>query len=286
MRRFYFFCFVTIATLLTGGCSAISFAYNNAPSFVAGEVDDAFDLDDAQQGQLDERLQKFFAWHRQHELPRYQQTMKAAATTIADGITAAEFLQISADLRLAWRRSLTQAIEDLGDLAVTLSPAQIEHFQQYFHDDAEEYRDYLQMSAQQREIFRVKRGLKRLQRWFGKLDERQRAKISSRLKQLPEFYPAWITYREARQQALLDVLRRAATEGLSRQHVRQQLKFILLDPASDYARNFEPIRTAYWHSYAQAIEDIGGLLRKAQLRHAVIRLQDYADTVADLASDS
>jgi len=281
MRRIYLLCCVTIATSLAVGCSAISFAYNNASSFVASELDDAFDLDDAQELELEERLQKFFAWHRQHELPHYQQTLNAAAITIADGISAAEFLELSALLRLAWRRSLTQAIHDLGDLALTLSPAQIDHFQQYLHDEAEEYRDYLQMSVQQRTIFRVKRGLKRMQGWFGKLDESQQEKISLRLQQLPDFYPAWITYREARQQALLDALRKASSEGLS----RQQLEFILLDPASDYARNFEPMRTAFWRSYAQAIEDIAGLLRKSHLEHAVDRLQDYADTAADLVSD-
>jgi hypothetical protein len=281
MRRFFLLCCLSIAMLLTGGCSAISFAYNNAPSFVAGELDDAFDLDAAQERELGERLQKFFAWHRQQELPRYQQTITAAATTITDGITAAEILEISADLRLAWRRLLTQAIDDFGDFALTLSPAQIDHFEQYFHDDAEEYRDYLQMSAQQREIFRVKRSLKRLQDWFGKLDETQREKISLRLKQLPDYYPAWISYREARQQALLTALRRAATDGLS----QQQLKVILLDPGTDYALNYEPVRRAYWQSYAQAIEDIGGLLRKSQLQHAVNRLQDYANTLADLASE-
>jgi hypothetical protein len=282
MRRFSLPCFVTIAMLLIGGCSAISYAYNNAPSFVASELEDAFDLDAAQERQLDERLQKFFAWHRQHELPRYQKTMNAAAITIADGITAAKFLDISANLRLAWQRLLAQAIDDFGDLALTLSPAQIDHFEQYFHDDAQEHRDYLEMSKQQRQIFRVKRSLKRLQDWFGKLDETQREKISLRLKQLPDYYPAWISYREARQQALLTALRAAATDGLS----QQQLKFILLDPTTDYARNYEPVRRAYWHSYAQAIEDIGGLLRKSQLQHAVNRLQDYANTVTDLASAS
>jgi hypothetical protein len=286
MRHFFFVCFITLATLLTVGCSAINYAYNNAPSYVADEIDDVFDLDDAQKHQLDERLQSFFAWHRQHELPRYQQTMNAAAIAIADGLSAAEILKISADIRLAWRRSLTQAIEELGDLALTLSPAQIEHFQQYFHDDAEEYRDYQQMSAQQRQIFRGERGIKRLQKWFGKFDELQREKISLRLKQLPELYPAWITYREARQQALVDALRNARTEGSSRQHVKQQLKFILLDPTSDYANAFEPARKAYFQAYAEMIEDIGDQLSKAQLRHAAKRLQNYANTAADLANDN
>jgi hypothetical protein len=285
MRRFYCFCFVTIAALLTGGCSAINYAYNNAPSFVADELDDAFDLDDAQLGQLDERLQKFFAWHRQHELPRYLQTMNAATIAIADGFTAAEFLEIGADLQLAWQRSLTRAIEDLGDLALTLSPAQINHFQQYFSDDGDEYRDYLQMSAQQREIFRVNRGTKRLENWFGNFDEFEREKINLRLKQLPDLYPAWITYREARQQSLVDALSQAKSEDLSSQQIRQQLKFILLDPASDYASAFEPARKAYWQAYAEMLEDISDWLSKAQLRHAVKRLQNYADTITDLESD-
>jgi hypothetical protein len=82
----------------------------------------------------------------------------------------------------------------------------------------------------------------------------------------------------------MDALRKAKTEGLSRQHVRQQLKFILLDPTSDYASAFEPARMAYWQAYAEMIEDIVDRLSKAQLRHAVKRLQNYADTVADLAS--
>ena len=58
MRHVYFLCFVTIATLLTGGCSAINYAYDNAPSFVADEVDDAFDLDEAQEHQLDEQAKR------------------------------------------------------------------------------------------------------------------------------------------------------------------------------------------------------------------------------------
>jgi hypothetical protein len=282
MQRIYLACFVTFATLSLASCSAITFAYNNAPSFVAGEFDDAFGLDDAQQKQLDAGLQQFFAWHRQHELPRYQKFLNAAAITIADGITAPELLELSADLRLAWQRSLSRVIDDLDGLALTLTPAQIEHYQRYFHADSEDYRDYLQMSAQQREIYRVQRGMKRLEGWFGKFDEFQRDKISLRLQQLPEFYPAWITYRESRQQTLMDALRKAKTEGLS----RQQLKFILLDPTSDYARAFELARVTYWQSYAQMIEDISAWLSKRQLHHAAERLQDYAAVVVDLASDS
>jgi hypothetical protein len=273
---------VLVTTLLLSGCGAVGFVYNNAPAFVASKFDDAFALDDAQSARLDNSLQQFFAWHRQQELTRYRELLQQAAVKVADGLTAPEVLELTASLRDAWQRSLARAIDDLGDLALTLTPQQIAHFEQYFRDESKEQQDYLQMSAQQREIYRAKRGVDRLQDWFGSFDELQREKISLRLQRLPDAYSARIRYREARQQALLRALRAAPAEGLT----REQLKFILLDPASDYARAYEPERSAYWQAYAQAIEEISGWLSKAQLQHAVERLQYYADIADGLARES
>jgi hypothetical protein len=190
-------------------------------------------------------------------------------------------LALRAEFMLAVQRSVTRLIDDVGSIAATLTPAQIDHYQQYFRDDAVDHEDYLQMSLQQREIHRVERNVKRLQNWFGKFGELQREKISLRLQRVPDLYPAWISYREARQQALLNALRDAATDGLS----IRQLKFILLDPASDHARAYEPARNAYWNAYAQALADISASLDKTQLEHAVSRLQNYSEIVAELMQD-
>ena len=281
MQRIVPACVSLIAALLLAGCSAIDYAYDNAPGFVASEADDAFDLNEAQNAEVEARLQRFFSWHRQQELPRYREFLDGAAVTIADGISATEFLEMSDELRLAWQRSLARGIEDLSDLALSLTPQQIEHFEQYFRDNSSEYDDYLQMSAQQREIFRVQRGLKRLEDWFGDFGYIQRKQISERLQQLPEFYPDWIRYREARQRAFVKALRAASTTNIS----QQQWHFILLDPSTDYARAFEQARRAYWLTYAQMIEDISKGFSKAQLRHAVERLQNYAEIADRLASN-
>jgi hypothetical protein len=281
MTRIYHACFVIIATLVLAGCGAVNFAYNNAPSFVSNEFDNAFDLDDAQQTQLDKALLEFFSWHRQHELAHYQQFMDSAAIAIADGLTANEVLALRAEFMLAVQRSVTRMIDDAGPIAITLTPAQIDHYQQYFRDDAADHEDYLKMSLQQREIHRIERNMKRLQNWFGKFDELQYGKISLRLQRLPDLYPAWISYREARQRALLSALRKAATDGLS----THQLKFILLDPASDHARAYAPARNAYWNAYAQALEEISASLDKTQLEHAVSRLHNYSEIVAELMQD-
>ena len=87
-----------------------------------------------------------------------------------------------------------------------------------------------------------------------------------------------IKFREARQQALVSALREASDKGLS----HQQLKSILLDPETDYARTFEVERIVYWQAYALTVEEISGWLSKAQLRHAIARLQKYSRSIAGL----
>ena len=278
MSQIYHRCLTVACIIMLGGCGMIDYAYKKAPAYVASEFDEAFDLSESQISQLDSRLDQFFTWHRQQELGRYQQLLEQAALSAADGITAAEFLKLNNDVRLAWRRSLAKAIDNLGDLVVTLGQQQIEHYQRYHLESAEEYEEYLQKSDQQREIYRVRRSIDRLEIWFGDFTLDQEDKIMARLQQLPDFYEPWIAFREARQQALVNALNNATDAGLT----RQQLKTILLDPSTEYARAFEPARQSYWQAYAAALEDIGSWLTKAQKQRVVEKLQKYARVAARL----
>ena len=272
MKRIFKPCLIAACLTLVTGCGMIDFAYNNAPSFVASEFEDAFDLSASQSQQLDSRLDQFFDWHRREELGRYRQLLEQAALSAEDGITAAEFLKLNNDIRVAWRRSLEKAIDSLGDLAITLDQKQVEQFQRYHRETAEEYDDYLAKSLQQREIYRVNRSIDRLKKWFGNFSEDQEDKIMARLQQLPDFYEPWINFREARQRALVIALSDATEAGIT----RHKLKTILLDPSTDHARAFEPARRSYWEAYAAALEDISTWLTRAQRQRAVEKLQQYA----------
>ena len=266
--------FTTTLLLWLSACSVVDMAYNNAPSFVAGEFEDAFDLNAAQSSQLDARLEQFFAWHRQEELSRYREFLEHAALAAADGITAAEFLTLRDDIWAAWERSIDRGIDSLGDLFTRLTPEQIEQYREYHRDSSEEYQDYLEKSAQQREIYRVEKNFDRLEDWFGEFDYPQKKKITQRLRQIPDIYEPWIEYREQRHRALVGAMQQGLTG--------QKLKAIMLDPSTDHARAFEPSREAYWRAYAEALEDIDSWLSPRQRQHLVNRLQRYARIVQDL----
>jgi len=282
MMRFLHTCLVVAATLAMASCSAIDIVYNNAPSFVGGEIEDALDLDDEQRVQVDAGLQRFFDWHRQQELPRYRELLDHAALAIGDGIGAAEYLAIYNDVHAAWERSLLRLIDDLHGLTASLTPAQIDHYDQYFRERSEKYQDFLEMSLQQREIFTEEQNIEQLEHWTGKLEELQIEKIAARLRQLPQRRLAWIDFREARHHALIAALRKAPDSGLS----VQQLQHILLGTSSEYARIYEPQRIAYHQAYAQMIEAVSGGLNRAQIAHAVERLREFEEIVIELQENS
>jgi len=277
LRRLQILLLLTALLGLTA-CSLPKFAYDQAPGYVAGKFNDAFDLDAKQSAALDERLQQFFAWHRKQELGQYRVLLERAARDSSDGIRADEFLHLLDEVRAAWRRSVSRAIDSVGDLATTLTPEQIDSYEAYYYDYSSKYRDYLQMSAQQREHYRVTRNLDRLEQWFGKFDEFDRQRVIERLRQLPDNYEDWIRYRDARQAALIAALRDARKNGLD----KARLKDVLLGDDTDYARAFEPGRQAYWQAYARAIEDISGWIGAGQRQTLVSRLEDYARIARDL----
>jgi len=276
MRNFQKLVFAGSLLLWLSGCSVADIAYNNAPGFVAGELEDAFDLSAEQSSQLDSRLEQFFIWHRQQELSRYREFLERAALAAADGITASEFLTLRNDIAVAWERSVEKGIDSLGDLFTNLTPEQIEQFQQYHRENSEEYQDYLEKSAQQQEIYRVERSFENLENWFGEFDFLVEERIRERLRQVPDIYHPWIEYREQRHQALVNAMQ----AGLS----RQQLKTIMQDSSTHFARAFEPARQAYWQAYAAALEDISSWLSEDQRQRVVTRLQRYARLVERLSA--
>ena len=174
------------------------------------------------------------------------------------------------------------SIDSLGGLALTLTPQQIDAFDRYYRETGERYSDYLEMTPQQRETYRVERNLARLQRLFGDFDDFQEHRVSARLQQLPDIYEPWLRFRQQRHEAILRALNGAADNGLT----SAQLKTLVLDRNTAYAREFEPQRIAFWQAYADALEDISGWLDRGQKQRMVSRLKNYARVFERLSQSS
>ena len=60
MKRHFPSCMVIAASLLLTSCGTVEFIYNQAPSYLAGKFEDAFDLNDAQVARLESKVEDFF----------------------------------------------------------------------------------------------------------------------------------------------------------------------------------------------------------------------------------
>ena len=128
-------------------------------------------------------------------------------------------------------------------------------------------------------MYRARRGLDRLENWFGDFDDELWERVINRLQQLPDLYQHWIEYREQRHKALIVVLQQPAGP----QQIKQDLLRVLLDEDSAYAEKFGKARNLYWLAYAAALEEISSWLSPEQRLKATRKLQDYARTAARLS---
>lgn len=269
--------FFTICLLLAA-CSSANFAYNRAPGFISDEFEQAFDLNPDQTEQLDSKVRQFFTWHRKVELGRYQLLLKQAATDAENGISADEFLRIIAEVRGIWNRSMNKAIDEMGDLATTLSPQQISHFESYYRESLEDDDNYLERKPDRRQVIRATRSLERLEGWYGDFDNALEDRLFTRLQELPNAYEPWLEYRDAQITELVRIFASASDT----QSMQTQLRYLLLDPQHPITQKFEPTRAAYWKAYGQMLEEINGWLTPEQQQNAVDRLERYVRLLSDI----
>lgn len=269
---------LAVCLLALAACSAANLAYNTAPSLIAGEFDDAFNLNSAQADLLDERLQQFFDWHRREELARYRTLLERAALNATDGFSADEFAVIVVDVRTAWNRAVEKMIDDLGGLGATLSPVQIEHFRWYYAETREEYDEYLELDEQERLEYRADRSLERLEQWYGGFDRELENRIVARLQALPDTRGPWLRYRKARVEEMLRIFSASSDP----ETIKAGLRDLMLNPEHPVVRDFEPIRAAYWRAYGEMLEEINAWMTPEQRQKAVDQLQKYARLVAEI----
>ncbi|MEM7564975.1 MAG: DUF6279 family lipoprotein, partial [Pseudomonadota bacterium] len=230
-------------------------------------------LTSAQSEQLEQNLGHFFKWHRREELARYESFLNQAALYVSDGVTRDEFLELNQQVGDAWSRSISRAIEDIGILALTLTPQQIDHYQGYYRDRAEEFDEYLEKSPEERKLHRAYRGMARLHNWLGELDNKQWDRIFPLMQDLPDIYQPWIRFREHRHRALIRAFKNSTSEAA----MRQELNNIFVNNQSQYARDFQQAREQYWLAYADMLEKISDWIKPEQFQNAVQKLKDYAE---------
>ena len=195
---------------VVSGCSSLQIAYNYAPNYLSYRLNGYLSLDDAQKLALDQEFVQFMQWHSEMALPSYSAALETWRGRVDEAapFTAAEVLEIQAQVEQALEALGRRAAQQLASLMVTLTPKQQKRLREQFESENKEYFDeYLKNpNSDATRKNHHKRALKRFEDWLGTLTAAQRTLITGLSDNRSKVFVAWGDERALRQKALLTVL--------------------------------------------------------------------------------
>lgn len=277
-------CLFALAVLL-GGCSALRFTYNQAPQLSYWQIDSYFNVSDEQAPLVREALAGWYRWHRAEELPDYADQLARLQAEALQPATAAQACGWLDQALSGFERAAFHALPQVAELALTVTPQQIVHLERKHRDLNDDFtKKFLQPTPQARRKAQVERVVERTEDFYGRLDRDQRHRIAEAVAKSPFDADRLFAERVARQQAVVQMLRRVVAERPSAGQVQQMLRTLVAhlrqsprDAYAGYQQRLRQFNCAF-------IADIHNAMTPAQREHAARKLQGYEEDVRALAS--
>lgn len=269
---------VAVCVVALSGCSALQLGYNNADTLLQWRGGRYFGFEDEQKAEFERRVQRFLAWHRRSELPRYAHVANELAGRLERGVSLDDLVWGYDAFQAHLRQSLKAGGGEIGDLLDALSPAQVEKFQAQLE---RENRDFakehgLREPPEERRARRVKRNLERMEDWVGPLTEAQVERVVLYSKRAPLDDELRDRDRRRMQRELLAIVK--AKEAKKRLAQWAAVWDQNRDPA------YEAARKANLQEFYSMLLDLDKTLSPGQRSRAVRRLRGFAGDFVALAS--
>lgn len=200
-----------IGAVLLGlsACSTVRLGYDNGPSLALWWLDGYLDLDRSQEAALRPELERWFAWHRATQLPDYAEWLARWQARAGGPVTGAEVCAWTDVARERLQRALDEALPAAARLLPQAGEAQWRALEKRLAERQDELRrDFLQPRPAERQAAALARAVDRAERLYGPLTSEQRALLAASTAASPFDPERWLGARQARQQAMVQALRR------------------------------------------------------------------------------
>jgi hypothetical protein len=216
---------LVMSCLVATGCSTVLFGYDAVPPLAKYQLNRYFDLSSSQQEVVEKQLDDIFDWHRKTQLKEYssfinQITDKVKANEPISLVDIQRWRSISLG---AWLPIANKVSRPFTELALTLTPGQIEHMKKRFAKTNADMRDeYVKANEKggasnallARQKARAVRIEKRGDFFFDDLTDVQLKLIAKRAAESPDAELAWYNERLRRQQDFVTLLDAIKTRRL------------------------------------------------------------------------
>ena len=252
------------------GCTALQLGYNNADSLIHWRSGRYFGFEAEQKADFERRVQKFMAWHRKAELPKYVVLANGLGDRLARGVTLPDLEWGYDSFQVLLRQTLRAAAVETGELLDTLNPAQVERFQARL---AKENRDFakdhvIAESPEARRAKRVKRNVDRMEEWFGSLTEAQVERI--------RLYSARAPLDDILRDQDRKRMQRELVGMINAKETRRKLEAWAIAWDQNRDPEYETLRKQNLREYFGMLIDLDKTLSAEQRNRAVQRLRGFA----------
>jgi hypothetical protein len=267
---------IGVLMLLLAGCSAVRFAYNQAPELVYWRLDGYVDFNGEQAPPARGAINQWFEWHRNTQLPDYTALLVKLQAEVQQPATAAQVCRWWDELEKRRDLLLDQATLRLTPVALTLKPEQLENIEERYAKSNKDFRkEYLQEDLQDRRKASIKRVVDRSEILYGRIEGSQRELIERQLAGSPFDPQRWYNERRRRQQDVLQTLRQLQAAQATAQQAQPVLRALaqrLVESPDESYRRYMAQLTAYNCEFAAQLHNA---TTPAQRRTAVDKLKGW-----------
>ncbi len=241
-------------------------------------VDRYVDVSDAQEPPTREAIDRFFAWHRRAQLPEITTVLTRVKGEVAGPVDAAMVRQVQQDTQRLGRQAFDNAVPDLADLMLTLTPDQIKRMESKFAESNAKYRkQFLKSDADARTDARFDKIMDYAKLVYGSFSNAQEKAIRDAMGPYMQSAEPRYAARVQRQQEWVTLAREVSTTRPPKSQVEDMLR--------KYADHWQRPPSGQQRSTETGVDltvRIANLTTPEQKAHAVDRFQKWIDDTRSL----
>ena len=264
-------------------CSSLQIAYNQTDFLLKWWLDDYLDLSSDQDQLIDQAVIAQIKKHRQEELPKALQKIRALRSKLDRPLTIDEGTLIVKDIKTFSRDSINYLLEDASSLVLTLEPKQFTYMENAFKKSNKKFQnDYLSGNAEDRLDKRVEKIIERTESFSGDLNKSQKSQVKDIAKEYLLDMETVYQARTYKQQLILKVLKKINQDRPPASEVKTTLNQLFNEielGTSQEQKDFEKKRDLH---AGIVIAKISEILNDKQRKKAQSKIQSWENDVSVL----
>ncbi len=288
MRHFLRIFLVVICLLfLLASCSMVRLSYSQGPHLARWWLDRYANFNHEQEALVKEATHQWFEWHRETQLSEYVDWLAKLRNQLNDSITPTQVCRWSEEFRSILSPAIDYSLQLSVPIVVSLNKTQLHHIERRFAKNNDELRhDYLQSDLDARLEASIKRAVKRIENFYGRIDKEQRALIEAGIVSSPFDPEVWFMEQKRNQRQVLMTIHELTSEPIKDESAITMLRTLAAQFAYSDDSNYRIYQANLIEYNCAFAARIHNSTHSRQRQHAFEKFRNWENDLRTLIASS